>query len=416
MRTFVVASGTSFIALGAIFAEGVIVAKALGPEGRGEISMYVAAFTLLFPIATIGVKQATAYAVGKLGYPYRYVRDVQHFYYPISLAALLGSLGLIYWWLGLLSKGAVVALAFTVFAGRILVDYACGFAIGVGRVQLQYNTELLRALISLALVAGLAAASELSVPTYFGGQVVAQLASVAYVLWWRRTIREELSVRGGLSGTGMTRWEFGRRGLSYAVPLFVMGLNYMVDILILGKLNGEVAVGFYAVAVTVAGLTWLAPNVLASVLFSKVVSISADEEASLQAEILRRLRVVMLAMGLIVLALGAGAEYLVEGLYGKAFGPAVGAIYWLLPGMYAMVLFKVLNSELSARGLTHLAVYIFSVAAALNVVLNLLWIPSYSQYGAAMATAVSYTLGAITYTVMYLRRWRQGTIAESARR
>ena len=57
---------------------------------------------------------------------------------------------------------------------------------------------------------------------------------------------------------------------------------------------------------------------------------------------------------------------------------------------------------------THLVIYIFLVALIINVGLNLILIPKYGGVGAAIATDVSYTLGATGTILTYLKTTQMG--------
>jgi Na+-driven multidrug efflux pump len=78
--------------------------------------------------------------------------------------------------------------------------------------------------------------------------------------------------------------------------------------------------------------------------------------------------------------------------------------------MLGLTVYQLLHSDLTGRGRAQITVSVFSLALALNVALNLWWIPRWGAAGAALASTVSYSAGALGLVVCYRRitgvRWR----------
>jgi O-antigen/teichoic acid export membrane protein len=60
-----------------------------------------------------------------------------------------------------------------------------------------------------------------------------------------------------------------------------------------------------------------------------------------------------------------------------------------------MTLFLLVHSDLTGRGKAKITFMVFSFALLINVLLNVLLIPQFGINGAAMASSVSYSVGAI---------------------
>jgi Na+-driven multidrug efflux pump len=76
---------------------------------------------------------------------------------------------------------------------------------------------------------------------------------------------------------------------------------------------------------------------------------------------------------------------------------------FLVPGIVAIVVHKVLNMDLAGRGKPYVALWSFLPALALNIVLNLLLIPLWGAAGAALATSASYGIAAVGFLIHYSR-------------
>ena len=66
--------------------------------------------------------------------------------------------------------------------------------------------------------------------------------------------------------------------------------------------------------------------------------------------------------------------------------------YWLLPGIYAYGLVTILSSHFAGRGFPPIAIVIWIVGIALNVVLNVVFLPGRGAWVASLASSISYGL------------------------
>ena len=93
---------------------------------------------------------------------------------------------------------------------------------------------------------------------------------------------------------------------------------------------------------------------------------------------------------LLVLGLGALADAFVSIYYGASFAPTVTPLLLLLPGTFGFALARPLMAIGQANGSLRTLIAATGSAAVINVVLNLLLIPTYGMSGAAVATSVGY--------------------------
>jgi O-antigen/teichoic acid export membrane protein len=148
-------------------------------------------------------------------------------------------------------------------------------------------------------------------------------------------------------------------------------------------------------------MLWLLPEVVALVIFS--YSLNATKEKKFAEGLLKYVWKMMGAMGALLIPIGIAAFYLIPVIYGASFADSSWVFVVILPGVYVMIMFKMLNGDLAARGYPLMAAYVFAPAVVLNVVLNILLIPEYSGLGAAVASSISYTSAALVYLFIYRR-------------
>jgi len=73
---------------------------------------------------------------------------------------------------------------------------------------------------------------------------------------------------------------------------------------------------------------------------------------------------------------------------------------WLIPASFSLSFGSLFNNYLNSKGFPIISVVFPAIALLLNISLNLLLIPVYGIYGAALATSISYTLW-IALNVVY---------------
>src|SRR5690606_3309352 len=69
------------------------------------------------------------------------------------------------------------------------------------------------------------------------------------------------------------------KGIIYAVALFVLNLNYKIDIIFLERLTNAKNVGLYSIGTSLSELIWQIPAAMGMVLFSKSDNISLESDA-----------------------------------------------------------------------------------------------------------------------------------------
>jgi O-antigen/teichoic acid export membrane protein len=196
-------------------------------------------------------------------------------------------------------------------------------------------------------------------------------------------------------------WTFIKKGFVYAIALFILSLNYRVDIIILERLTSPYEVGIYSVGVNIADLLWLLPTALTAVNFSYSANATDPMEyAKKTAKILR----ITLWIGILpALLLFFLAPFIIPFFYGQEFQSSGTVVQAILPGVWMTLIFKILNSDLAGRGIPQAALWVYLFAVILNIILNIWWDPIFGAKGAAWASTVSYSVGAIIFLFTYSR-------------
>jgi O-antigen/teichoic acid export membrane protein len=169
---------------------------------------------------------------------------------------------------------------------------------------------------------------------------------------------------------------------------------YRLDVLILGMLSDAADVGIYSLAYLACELSWIYVNALSVSLSPQLVT---TDPASAR-EMIRRARnksIAVVAVGCIAIAtLGKPVITFV-------LGGSFIEVYWvalcLIPGILAFVPVKLSTSSMIARGETRKLPYVFAAILVLNVVLNLVLVPSFNAKGCAAAASITYVIAMLLF-------------------
>jgi len=194
--------------------------------------------------------------------------------------------------------------------------------------------------------------------------------------------------RGDWAGSGF------RSVLAYSLPLMGVGFLYYfftrMDILMLGHLRNTGEVGVYGLSARLAMLIPL-PLEAINVIFEPTVAEHDGCHSDNLAALYKRYTPWVLGAGLAgCLILLLGTPMILE-LFGKEFSGG-----WLILGVLAIG--QIINLAVGSAGVLvsmtgHSRVVLYNCLAmvALNFILNLLLIPPYGAFGAALATTIALT-------------------------
>jgi O-antigen/teichoic acid export membrane protein len=186
----------------------------------------------------------------------------------------------------------------------------------------------------------------------------------------------------------------------------VSELNTKLDILMIGYLVSDSAVGVYSFAAMIAKGILLLPSVV-QINFNPVISrlFSIGKKDELQKKTNRITRVMMLVLP--PFSILACISYpLILSLLAKdsAFGGSIPVFYILIAGSTVFGIFQFFGGAFAMSGLPGFQLAITLFYLILNFVLNLFFIQIYGIVGAAVATSTTYVISIITFRYLLLRK------------
>ena len=181
-----------------------------------------------------------------------------------------------------------------------------------------------------------------------------------------------------------------RRMFKYGFRVYVaIVLSYLVvrfDLLLVNGYLGEAEAGIYGVAATLADGMFVLPMVISLNLFPRV---ARGDPTQATAEVFRSVAVLY---GLFCLATVPLAGPAIRAFFGESYSGATSLYYWLLPGIYAYGLVTILSGHFAGRGFPRIAIVFWTVGIAVNVVLNVIFLPGRGAWVASVASSISYGL------------------------
>ncbi len=363
----------------------VILARSLGPTGRGSLAAIYALTTVLVQLGTFGIASANPYFAARE--PEMRARIAGN---SLWFAGILGPV------MAVIGIGVKLALpgAFTdigwpeLSVGMLALPVLLGslflqsILLTEGRTVLYNGVEVAVAALTVALLATV-------LPLAGGGVLVALLlvlgphviALSAYLFAMARHGRVVRAL-----DVGLARSMIGYGARAYLVTLIAY-LLIRVDLLLVNAIQGARAAGQYSIAVALADALYLLPVSVSVNLFARLARGSVDREMTLS--VFHLLAVGYLAVcGLAAVLAGP----VIELMFGGAFHPAIALFLWLLPGVYCLGLFNVIAYHFAAHGMPRELLLVWIPGLVVNLALDIILLPRHGTYVASLASSVAYAI------------------------
>ncbi|MEI4272818.1 oligosaccharide flippase family protein [Klenkia sp. LSe6-5] len=352
----------SFLAYGAGPMVGLVtaplLARALGPNGRGEFAAIMLVITVAGAVASFGIPAATSVFVSR-GYPVTEVNRISQATslvcaVPVYIAVVLYG-RLVAERLGL--SWPVLAVFYLAVIASASVQSRRGLWQGSGQIGRLDLERAVYATLRLLGVVLLFSVGSQSAPAFAASSLLAFLVASS-VIWTRLPSRrpampaepnsQSVAAKGAIGPTrsrdeAVSRHSFMRYSATAAVGTIALVANSRLDQVILPSLTTLQEFGFYSVAVTLAEVPLIAGTLLARDLIRRAVA-----EAKVK-DLLRRTIATQIIGVALVVAIAVLLFPAVPLLYGDAFRPVIPATLILLMAtvitMYAQGLIAILQGR-----------------------------------------------------------------------
>ncbi|MCO7239611.1 lipopolysaccharide biosynthesis protein [Aeromicrobium sp. CnD17-E] len=343
---FVVGGG--FVVQGLLTITGIISARLLGVEGRGELALVVALSAMAAQL-TLGGSLPNALTarlaarglttrggVGHLVRPWTVLAVAVALPFGVLFAVLHGEVGDPgVWWLG----AAVVALALLNMGYRLVLAGLLGEGAPMPRIALA--TLLPQTLVTLVM-AGMFVVVDRTTPLVLTGVMIGAF-SIGMVVSLGLLAARPADADERLDGPDL--WRLTRATYVGSIgPIDGLAL----DRTLVGAIMGTVALGLYSAAAALASLPGMMGTGIAAVLLPRIAAAQADP-AQERALVRRWVAGATAVLGALTVVLVLGADWIIVLAFGRAFESAVPVAHWLVAASGLLGLRRVLVAVLQGR-------------------------------------------------------------------
>lgn len=221
-------------------------------------------------------------------------------------------------------------------------------------------------------------------------------------------------IREGRFPTAWTLgWSRAKAMLDAGWPLLLSAVGsvlYMrVDAVMLGQMSTDHAVGIYGAATRISEIWYFIPMAVSIALQPALISMQEKDAERFQQQLTRIYSLFSFGSFFVSICVALVADKLVTLLYGESYleaGPVLRLHIW---ASIAVFLGVVSNRYLIIKQLQKIILYRTLIGMLSNILLNLLFIPSYGVIGSAWATLISYSM-ATASLVLFPSTRQQGKV------
>ena len=384
-RTVVFTAITTVMILGFNLISGVLVARGLGPSGRGEVAFLLTITQIVGWLAGLGLTEGFIYVAAKQTSAPSKVLSTALITVPVLGVLGFAVLELVLPMLLSSQSDAFLHLG-RLYAVAVFINVADGVLFGVlaGREDFSGCNiyRLMQACLYVCVLVTLIVVDRMSPGTVI---VASAAASGVAVLWMvRRLVR-----RSGLARPSMQLWSsaarFGVRAQGSLIGSLGAG---RLDLILLPSVLTSASIGLYSVSTNTSSIVGTIAGSLSIVVLPTAVRKGGAEAVRFVG---RMLRLVFVTGTMMALPLFALAPFLLRLVYGSEFEAAATSLRILLPGVVMAACGKVLEGALQSKNRPLAASIGQLVALVVTVVGLVLTLERYGIVGAAWTTTVAYT-------------------------
>ncbi|WP_313264667.1 polysaccharide biosynthesis C-terminal domain-containing protein [Sphingobacterium sp.] len=373
----------------------IITARSIGPSGNGIIAGLSVYPSLFMTIGSLGIRQSTAYYIGKGIYDEDKVKQAV---VNIWLLTTILSISISYLLMKFFSKSGDndfwVLLSLVPIPFNLFVTYNSGIFLGkndlktFNRVNWIPPLFILLTTILLVLLLNWGVSGAL-IAVAIGPIIMSIIMLFKNDFIKAFTLKIQWSIIKSLLSLGVI----------YALSLLVINLNYKADTILLDRMSDAYQLGIYNKGAVLTQYLWQIPMVLSTVVFARSAVAKDDYQFSLKVCQLLRISIIIIGLASIILCIFS--KFIITLLFGENFRDSALILQFLLPGVLILTIFKVINMDLAGKGKPWVAMKAMVPSLFINVLLNILFIPKYGAAGSALCSTISYGFAGISFLHFY---------------
>ena len=389
-KTFLLRVLTQLFTIGA----GIIIARSVGPAGKGMFTYGVVVLTLLVTLGS-GASAAVSRQYGRMKKPSGVVfAAMMRFFFIVVLpvSALLAAAAL-------LTHQPILIAPAVAFPFAYINQVSTGFSLADGNVGFA-NVQGLAMSVALTVIAAIICYGfHLGAGAVLAGWVAVNAAVCVYSLI-------NVSKYARNSGTPDERAQAFREQCTFGFRVTfnqLLGLlNYQVDIFIVLYMLGHASLGRYSIAVGIGNMMWQLSRPLGVTSYGSMTRGTPEQAARITVLCVRH---AILSVGVASIVLAFVGPWLLQLVYGPAFAASGRALQLLLPGIVAYCTVPFFSQYFTLQlGKPQINTLVIATSTLVCAAVTILLIHQYGIAAGAIGTSVSYTAAFIICTFVFCRQ------------
>ena len=391
------ATRISMIVVGLV--TSILIARILGPEGRGlyAVATAVGAFGVQF--GNMGLHSSNTYFVAKnrkLLPPLLGNTILVGFCFGGLLAVFAGA---IFSFMPEIAPlhGFLLPLALSWIPVGLIYVLLQSLLIGVKEIRVYNKVEFFNGFVFVVLIFLLIFIKRITVESVYFASLVALMVSILFILWGLRLLIDKFPAPSIRLFSENIRY-----GIKAYLAAFFAFIVLRIDVLMVNYMLGPKEAGYYSVAASMADLVYLLPTTVGMIIFPHLSEMGNDGDRWIYAR--RVISYLALALFAVIAMSMFLAKPFVRLLFGKDFLPAVPAFIILGVAIFFYGVNNILSIFLASVAFPWFAVNIWIAVAILNIVMNLYMIKVFGILGASLSSLFCYFFLMVSQYVYITRR------------
>lgn len=381
-------------AVGSLVA-GILVARVLGPEAKGILSIIQQYVAILVVALGFGISTANVYFIAS-----RKVSvgsAVANSLVLLGTSTVLASGAIVaFFYLGDLPRQPwLIALAVGSYIANNAIIFFSGILMGAEGNRRPALSNLIAAAVSLVVFIDVYLTNTLTVSSVISATVIGNFFGFVFLVLplgsKARTLKPDWS-----AFTQM--FSYSAKGFAGELAAYV---HLRLDILVVGFVLGKASAGIFSVGVSFAELIWFIPGALGAAVIASASRLEYGSKRDVSGFASRIATVLVIVTGIVLSVL---VPEVLPLLFGAKFAPSVWIFFALLPGAMADGMLRVVNNYALSMGVVYWVEQF--VGLAINACAVIFAAHYFGIQAVALASTISYTL----VLVLISRKLRQANL------
>lgn len=394
----------------------IIIARGLGPTGKGELTLLMLIPTTLFILTHFGVSKANIYFLNRKKMSLQSISNANLFLFLILSAVSIVIYAVVVAFLrnNLLQQIEIslIVLAAVVLPLQFFNSYFGSFLQAYQWMKENSIIGVLSSALNLPLLILGIYILHLSVMGALLASIISSFFGCLLILWYVK----KLSCQNSKIDSYKNSFSFRDKSpdekqinvikslLTFSSRIYVSGMMWFfilrIDMYMVSYFLGVTDLGYYSLSVGIAENLWLIPGAVATVLLPTVSSMKQKESGAF---IARVIRITMWLMIMVSIVLIIFAEPIITILFSQKFIPSITPLRLLVIAAVPFAVRNLLADTFVGWGRPEINIYTRGIALGVNVVANLYFIPHWGIVGAAFASLMAYTIDVVMSIIIFMR-------------